>query len=397
MFYPSVCFSIFSLSSSFLSFSFLMPVKPNLQYSPLLSFPFSSSSSLVSVSSSLLSLFFFFSSSSSPHVPAVCFALQSIPKPARASSLGSSSLSLSRSSFSSSSSLPQAHNFLHSCSSSSYRLPSIDCRCWCGSTSSSMLKMGESTDKRDTITYLSQTEAQNLDADLMGPDVGYSVDQLMELAGLSVAQAVYEVMSDRFDREAGEKDRKEEEKKKPSILIVCGPGNNGGDGLVAARHLHLFGYEVHVWYPKPTEKPLFQNLLKQLKHHAIASISITDNPLAARLAEGKSFDLIVDAIFGFSFKGSLRPPFDTVVKELRNSKIPILSVDIPSGWDVEKGNLTGEGLEPDILVSLTAPKLCAKHFEKTHFLGGRFVPKSVKEKYHLQLPDYPGIQEVVRL
>ena len=59
------------------------------------------------------------------------------------------------------------------------------------------------------------------------------------------------------------------------------------------------------------------------------------------------------------------------------------------GWDVEKG--APDGLQPDFLISLTAPKLCAKFFKGTHhYVGGRFVPRSLADKYQLQLPDYPG-------
>lgn len=51
---------------------------------------------------------------------------------------------------------------------------------------------------------------------------------------------------------------------------------------------------------------------------------------------------------------------------------PIVAVDIPSGWHVEQGDESGEGLRPDMLVSLTAPKLCARHFSgRFHYLGGR--------------------------
>ncbi|RZR88284.1 hypothetical protein BHM03_00015827 [Ensete ventricosum] len=70
-----------------------------------------------------------------------------------------------------------------------------------------------------------------------------------ELAGLSVAAAIAEVY-------------------KPSeyrrVLAICGPGNNGGDGLVAARHLHHFGYEPFICYPKRTPKPLYDGLVTQV-------------------------------------------------------------------------------------------------------------------------------------
>ena len=69
-----------------------------------------------------------------------------------------------------------------------------------------------------------------MDEELMGP-LGFSVDQLMELAGLSVAQAVRTEFLPSSHRR---------------VLIIAGPGNNGGDGLVAGRHLHHFGYTVQV-------------------------------------------------------------------------------------------------------------------------------------------------------
>ncbi len=88
-----------------------------------------------------------------------------------------------------------------------------------------------------------------------------------------------------------------------------------------------------------------------------------------------SSDVILDAIFGFSFKGPVRAPFDVALPLISESRLPIVSVDIPSGWDVEKGNDAGVGLNPDVLISLTAPKEGVKSFEGIHFLGGRFVPK----------------------
>src|SRR6267154_554791 len=89
----------------------------------------------------------------------------------------------------------------------------------------------------------------------------------------------------------------------------------------------------------------------------------------------QSSDVILDAIFGFSFKSPVRAPFDNALKLISASGLPIVSVDIPSGWDFERGNAQGVGLDPDVLVSLTAPKEGVKHFTGRHFLGGRFVPK----------------------
>lgn len=67
-----------------------------------------------------------------------------------------------------------------------------------------------------------------------------------------------------------------------------------------------------------------------------------------------------------------------------------------AGWDVEKGK--ADGLQPDMLISLTAPKKAAMHFTgRYHFLGGRFVPPALHEKYSLNLPAYPGTDCVLQL
>ena len=59
------------------------------------------------------------------------------------------------------------------------------------------------------------------------------------------------------------------------------------------------------------------------------------------------------------------------------------------GWDVEKGD--EDGIKPDMLISLTAPKLCARYFTGPHhYLGGRFIPQAMIDKYQLRLPKYPG-------
>ena len=66
------------------------------------------------------------------------------------------------------------------------------------------------------------------------------------------------------------------------------------------------------------------------------------------------------------------------------------------GWDVENGN--PDGIKPSLLISLTAPKLCARYFEgKYHYLGGRFIPDSLQKKYELNLPEYLGTEAVLNL
>lgn len=78
------------------------------------------------------------------------------------------------------------------------------------------------------------------------------------------------------------------------------------------------------------------------------------------------------------------------------------SIDIPSGWNVENGPSNEAAnvkcISPDMLISLTAPKLCARYFNgKYHYLGGRFVPPALQTKYELNLIDYKGIDTCVEI
>lgn len=203
----------------------------------------------------------------------------------------------------------------------------------------------------------------------------FSIDQLMELAGLSVAKAVYHHFPPATS---------------PSkVLVLVGPGNNGGDGLVAARHLKLWGgHEPVVYYPKKsTKNPLYQGLLNQLRDLNVQEIE--SNEEITSLLKGTEVQVVLDALFGFSFKPPIRDPFNDVIRYLSDNhgKIaPVVSIDIPSGWDVDEGPADVD-IKPSVLVSLTAPKPCAAHFVKSggaHYLGGRFISPGIAKKYDIE-------------
>lgn len=238
-----------------------------------------------------------------------------------------------------------------------------------------------------TTTHISASQAAEIDVKLMSPEYGFTLEQLMELAGLSVAaatQRVFPVTPDTHQR----------------ILVLCGPGNNGGDGLVAARHLAHFGYEsVFVCYPKRSARePIYGKLVKQLE--TLEGVRFLNDAEEAEFVldfETASIDVVIDAMFGFSFHGAPRSPFDALLHLLKheNNPPPIVSVDVPSGWDVDTGDVSGKGMRPDVLVSLTAPKLCAKTFKgKHHFVGGRFLPPKLAKEYGLLLPKFEGADQM---
>jgi NAD(P)H-hydrate epimerase len=208
---------------------------------------------------------------------------------------------------------------------------------------------------------------------------GFSIDQLMELAGLSVSQAIYRLHPPHPGRN--------------KILIACGPGNNGGDGLVCARHLKHYKYEPIVYYPKRPKNELYQRLTTQLEDLGVPFV----NDFNAALKESHH---VVDAVFGFSFQPPIREPFPAVIEAMAKAGVPVTAVDAPSGWDVDNGP-PNEGpardFHPQALVSLTAPKPLVKYFKGRHFMGGRFVSKRIAEKYKIDVPEYVGVDQVVEI
>lgn len=251
-----------------------------------------------------------------------------------------------------------------------------------------------------TLGYLNAKEAAALDVELMATP-GFSLEQLMELAGLSVAEAVYQVVQDHVNSTchtcSDRTSNKVPSLSKQKILVVCGPGNNGGDGLVAARHLVMFGIPCTIVYPKPSQKQHFINLVQQCEDVGIELR--TDLPEDIH----EEYSAMVDAIFGFSFHGVPREPFASILQSMvkiqQEKGTKIISVDIPSGWDVDTGDETNDttGFVPDVLISLTAPKLSSKSFQGRHFVGGRFLPPKFADKYGIRMPAYPGVAQVMEV
>lgn len=240
-----------------------------------------------------------------------------------------------------------------------------------------------------SLKTLSSKTAAALDVSLMST-LGYTLEQLMELAGLSVAQAIQHDF---------------QPKSYPNVLVLCGPGNNGGDGLVAARHLSLFGYpNVKVYWPIQGKNPFYENLKTQLELFDIEVIKKHDmNILTSLMYET---DLVVDALFGFSFHPPLRPPFDEIVKVMveqqKKKGLEVFAVDVPTGWDVDNGpckETYTEDYMPNALISLTAPKPCSVKISPTvkHYLGGRFISQKIADKWDFQVPKYEGGNQFVKM
>uniref|UniRef100_A0A803Y7I2 ApoA-I-binding protein 2 n=1 Tax=Meleagris gallopavo TaxID=9103 RepID=A0A803Y7I2_MELGA len=229
---------------------------------------------------------------------------------------------------------------------------------------------------------VSKAEAEAIEKELL-EDYRFGRQQLIEIWGHACAVAVTKAFP-----------LPSLPRKQPTVLVVCGPAQNGAIGLVCARHLRIFDYEPTIFYPKRSLDPLYRDFTTQCEKMDIPFLSYL--PTEVQLIND-AYNAVVDAVLGAEAElGEGRGPCAGILATLKHVRIPIVSLDVPSGWDVEAGS--SGGISPDVLVSLMAPKQCARRFlGRQHFVAGRFVPYDVQKKFELNPPEYPGTECVVAL
>ncbi|HOJ31026.1 MAG TPA: NAD(P)H-hydrate epimerase [bacterium] len=124
--------------------------------------------------------------------------------------------------------------------------------------------------------------------------------------------------------------------KKGNTVVLAGPGNNGGDGMVAARYLHCNGFPVSVFVTFDSEKvrePSFTNYQILYKMNLVSSLQDIE---ALRKIIRKN-DLIVDALFGIGLTRPVEGIYKDIINEINNSGRYIVSIDVPSGIDADTG------------------------------------------------------------
>jgi hydroxyethylthiazole kinase-like uncharacterized protein yjeF len=176
--------------------------------------------------------------------------------------------------------------------------------------------------------------------DMNAEYLGVSPIQLMENAGRAVAEAVME----RF---------------KPGcrVVVVCGPGGNGGDGFVAARHLAGAGYKVEVILATARE-----SIRNEEARANLESITRMRSSMVVREARSPSqleeidADVVVDALLGTGSRVPLSSPFLEAVQAMNRSGGFKVAVDLPSGMDSDTGAAPGEAFRADLTVTFHKPK-----------------------------------------
>jgi ADP-dependent NAD(P)H-hydrate dehydratase / NAD(P)H-hydrate epimerase len=162
--------------------------------------------------------------------------------------------------------------------------------------------------------------------------------ELMEAAGRAVAEAVGELGP------------------QGPVRVVCGKGNNGGDGLVAARHLADAGHEVEVLLLWPAEELSGDagTSLERLDGGPVPVEQVPDDQLGGRL-DGSG--AVVDAIFGTGFAGAPRGPAAAAIEAVNRCGAPVVACDVASGVDASSGEVDGAAVEADVTVAFHAAKL----------------------------------------
>jgi ADP-dependent NAD(P)H-hydrate dehydratase / NAD(P)H-hydrate epimerase len=138
---------------------------------------------------------------------------------------------------------------------------------------------------------------------------------------------------------------------KAKVAILCGPGNNGGDGLVVARLLQKLGHKITLLITSSEEKlsPLAKEQLKKARYLKLEPIFPPNPKFQAELQNLTTQNLIIDALLGTGSQGAPRDHIAQVIQYANNSKTAILSIDIPSGIDCD----TGDGHDPHIRATHT--------------------------------------------
>src|SRR5579863_2291555 len=164
---------------------------------------------------------------------------------------------------------------------------------------------------------------------------------LMENAGTAVADRV------QIFRRGAEK-----------IVVVCGKGNNGGDGFAAARLLHEKGKSVHVvLLADPSELKGDAAAMYGRLPMAAVIVRSGEELKSERVRELLSADIVVDAILGTGFKPPVSGLYADAIAAINASKAHVIAVDIPSGADADAmGSQQGTIARADLIVTFTAPR-----------------------------------------
>ncbi|MDQ2817658.1 MAG: NAD(P)H-hydrate dehydratase [Candidatus Eremiobacteraeota bacterium] len=193
-------------------------------------------------------------------------------------------------------------------------------------------------------------------------DVGIPPLILMESAGRAVADIARDFVEELDDDPL-------------RIAIVAGPGNNGADALVAARHLMQLGLEPDVYLAAKSKdcNDLCRTQLEIIESLG-ASVSVLREQSPEFFRSGlRSAALIIDGLLGTGSSGGLREPYRAWVNEINIASRDVIAVDIPTGIDASSGMVPGPAVSADATVTMAAPKVGMLLYPAASYVGELWV------------------------
>jgi len=143
-----------------------------------------------------------------------------------------------------------------------------------------------------------------------------------------------------------------------AILVLCGKGNNGGDGYVVARLAAQAGIDVSVLTMAEEQDIKGDALVHygKLKKTSASIYTFQDIETVLTKVKSNSFDLTFDALFGIGFKGALREPYKTLIEQINNYPVDVISIDVPSGVNANTGAVCELAIKANATVSFIVLK-----------------------------------------
>ena len=194
--------------------------------------------------------------------------------------------------------------------------------------------------------------------------------QMMENAGRNLAELAKRTLGGQVDGR--------------SVIILCGAGNNGGGGLVAARHLHNWGAEVSV------KLAFDQARLKDIPAHQWQILEVMGLASLEEPDLGEA-DLIIDALIGYGLTGDPRPPVAGWIDRANESGKPILALDAPSGLDTTTGVPGTPCIHASATLTLALPKTGLVTAQAQSYVGDLYladisVPPELYRRLGIEVP-----------
>jgi NAD(P)H-hydrate epimerase len=201
---------------------------------------------------------------------------------------------------------------------------------------------------------LTRDQARELDRKAI-QELGIPSVVLMELAGLAVARAAEHLAG-------GE----------GPVLVVAGPGNNGGDGYVAARHLANRGVQTAILvFAAEAQIAGDAKVNLDILLRMGVPVRLLTTPIAWDLYREhlRLASVVVDALFGTGLRGEVREPGRTAIELLNQARKPVVAVDIPSGLDCDTGRPLGIAVEAAVTVTFARAKAGLLQPEAAGYVG----------------------------